>query len=339
MRPFYQLSPEQQLEKLDHLVRAALPLWNIDVDSQIVLLKYRENAVYAVDSRGERAILRLHRAGYHTGVALRSELQWMAALNESGIKTPDVIPAGNGELFKTVIVEGVPEPRHVDLLGWIEGEALGSVEEGAEGDTDTIISNYRIVGELMAKLHNQAQNWQKPEGFTRHAWDIEGLLGEDPLWGRFWELAELNDMQRDLLQRARLKAQVELERFGKEPDRYGLIHADFLLENLLMCEDGIRLIDFDDCGFGWHLFDIATSLYFLAEEPFFDGVFDAFVEGYRTQRELSANHLALLPTFFLMRALTYLGWLHTRSETETAKELTAATIERAYTLAKDYLGG
>ena len=27
--------------------------------------------------------------------------------------------------------------------------------------------------------------------------------------------------------------------------------------------DRIKLIDFDDAGFGWHLFELATALYFI----------------------------------------------------------------------------
>lgn len=338
MSDFYQLPEQQQIERLNALVRAALPLWGMAVDAEISLLKYRENAVYAVDSGGTRYALRVHRANYHSDAALRSELQWMDALNREGIKTPDVIPAADGELFKVISVEGVPEPRQVDILGWVEGEALGSIEEGASGDAETTIANYRIVGELMARLHNQAQRWDKPAGFTRHAWDVEGLVGEHPLWGRFWELKALNDDQRALIERAREKVRVDLEVFGQGEDRYGLIHCDFLPENLLRSADGMRLIDFDDSGYGWHLFDIATSLFFIADDENFDAIFDAFITGYRSERALPASHEELMPLFFLIRGLVYLAWAHTRQETDTAKELTPILVEAVTALAREYLG-
>lgn len=338
MNNFYQQSPEQQTQHLEQLVRAALPQWGLPESAAIDVLNYRENAVFSVGCNGERYALRIHRADYHSDNALRSELEWMAELNRSGIKTPDVIPASDGELFKVVSVEGVPEPRQVDILGWVDGKALGSIEEGSSSDDETAVANYRIVGELMAKLHSQAQHWDKPENFTRHAWDIDGLLGESPLWGRFWELEALTDNQRELIQRARSKARQELESFGQGDDRYGLIHGDFLPENLLRCDNGIRLIDFDDAGFGWHLFDIATSLFFLADEAFFDEVVMAFIEGYRSQRELPDCHLEKLSAFFLIRGLTYLGWAHTRKETETAKEMTPLIIEKMTAAAAEYLG-
>ncbi len=33
--------------------------------------------------------------------------------------------------------------------------------------------------------------------------------------------------------------------------------------------DTERLIDFDDAGFGWHLFELATALYFEMEQDYF----------------------------------------------------------------------
>ena len=44
------------------------------------------------------------------------------------------------------------------------------------------------LGSIMAKMHNHAEHWREPVGFTRHAWDVDGLTGDRPFWGRFWEL-------------------------------------------------------------------------------------------------------------------------------------------------------
>ena len=90
--------------------------------------------------------------------------------------------------------------------------------------------------------------------------------------------------------------------------------------------DGLRLIDFDDAGFGWHLFELVTSLYFL-DESSFEVAKDALIEGYRGRRQLTDEQVALLPLFFMARGLTYVGWAHTRPETETAKELTPSLLE------------
>lgn len=265
----------------------------------------------------------------------------MTALRAAGVATPEVVPDRQGRLFRQVSPgvtadRGVPEPRLVDVLTWVDGRPLGSVEQGVAAGQDAKTA-FAESGLLMARLHNHAQYWERPEGFTRHAWDLEGLLGDRPLWGRFWELDALDDDQRALVLTARDQARGDLAAFGDTPDRYGLIHADFLPENLLVGPDGIHLIDFDDAGFGWHLFDIATSLFVVADDPEFDTVLDAFVSGYRRERELPDEHLARLPLFFLLRGLTYLGWLHTRKETTTARELTPAMVQGVTELAAGYL--
>ena len=97
------------------------------------------------------------------------------------------------------------------------------------------------------------------------------------------------------------------------------------------------MINFHDAGFGWHLVELATSLYFIRGEAYFEQAKDALSEGYRVHRHLPDEQLELLPLFFLARGFTYIGWVHTRHETETAKELTPMLLEAACELAEDYL--
>lgn len=338
MEHFYTLAPEHQALHLTDLARTAIRHWGIE-DASIDLIKHRENAVFSIidNTAHQRYALRIHRLGYHCDDSLRSELQWMNALTEAGVTTPPVIPTLTGELFIKASNEVIPHSHQCDLLGWVDGEPLGSIESEHASDPDSIIDSYRIVGQLAGQLHNQSQAWQRPQGFVRDAWDIEGMIGTVPLWGRFWELEPLTGEQRDLLFKACEKAKQKLEAFGQSSDRYGLIHNDFLPENLLKTEDGIRIIDFDDAGFGWHLFEFATSLFFHLGEPWFDDALEAMVKGYREVRQLPDSHLQMLPTFFLVRGLVYLGWVHTRKETETAKQVTTELIEGVTALAEDYL--
>lgn len=337
MTDFYQLNVEQQTDRMHDLATKALELWLID-DVDLDLIKMRENAVFRVTRKtGERFALRIHRHNYHSDAELRSELQWIEALDRDGLDVPPIVPNAAGDLFSVVSATGIPEPRQVDLFGWVDGEQLGTVENSLQGDLETMRRNYATVGRLAATLHNQATAWELPKGFTRHAWDADGLTGEQPLWGRFWELAALSASERDLLTHARDRVHDDLRAQGKPRDRYSLIHADFVPENLLVHGDRVRLIDFDDCGFGWHLFEIATSLYFEIGEDYFDAIKDAVIEGYRSLRALPDEQLERLPLFFLARGFTYVGWVHTRPETQTAEEMTPMLVEAVCSVAEEYL--
>ena len=336
---FYQLDDAGQAAAMTSLAQAALHRWGLH-GGELELIKYRENAVFKLMTEdGQRYALRIHRYGYHSDAELRSELQWLSALEASGISVPQMLPASTGELFLTVQVDEVPEPRQVDIMVWLEGEQLGSIEDGlaAQGAVEHI---YHTIGGLAARLHNQATGWQLPPGYTRHAWDVEGLVGDTPFWSPFWELAALTDDERALLLRARDRVREDLALYAADPanaDRYSMIHADFVVENLLVDGDTVRLIDFDDAGFGWHLFELATAVYFEMEEDFFPAAFEAMIAGYRQHRELPDSQVAQMPLFFLARSFTYLGWVHTRSETQTAKELTPMLVEKCCGLARRYL--
>ena len=340
MSEFYDLTPDQQVNKLKSLVRQALAAWGIE-DAAIELLKYRENAVFSVSDTqaGAKYAIRVHRFAYHSDAELWSELTWMQALNKEGILTPPVIPTRDDKLFVVASHPDVPEPRQVDLLGWVDGEQIGTIENDQDISLEQIRQNYFIAGKLAARIHNQSEHWQRPQGFVRKHWDEDGLLGAKAYLGCFWELELLREDQRDMLLKAREKILQQLGRFGKESDHYGLAHADFLPENLLSDGDKVRIIDFDDCGFGWHIMDIATSLFFLLGEPAYDQAYAGLLEGYRSERDLPDEHLEYMPSFLLARGLTYLGWVHSRKETETAQEIGPVLLEGVCALAEDYLSG
>jgi Ser/Thr protein kinase RdoA (MazF antagonist) len=337
MPDFYQLTPEQQSENYQQLAKLVLPEWGLS-EASLSMIKMRENAVFKVESlNGDKHILRIHRAGYHSDAALQSELQWVQALAADDIETPEVIPTRSGQLFVTPDSDLAGNKRQIDMFAWVDGDQLGSVEDGLEGDLLTQQNNYRTIGALAAKVHNQATKWATPAGFERHAWDLDGLTGEQPFWGRFWELKALSDDQRSLMIKVRDRVRSDLIDFGQSAENYSMIHADMVGENVLVDGNHARLIDFDDAGYGWHLFEIATSLYFSHSEAYFDQLVAPYIEGYRSERELSDEALNSLPIFMMARATTYLGWVHTRQETETAKELTPLLVEMACSMAEGYL--
>ena len=337
MTDFYKLTPDQQAECYQQLAELVLPEWGLQ-DASLSMIKMRENAVLKVETNdGNKQVLRIHRAAYHTDDALRSELQWIQALASAGIETPEVIPTHSGELFITPDSTLAGLPRQIDVFAWVDGEPLGNVEEDLGGGVEIHQSRFKTIGELAARVHNQASEWSIPSGFVRHAWDVEGLTGNKPFWGGFWELEALSDSERDLIERTRDRVRKDLIAYGQSPHNYSMIHADMLADNILVDGHHIRLIDFDDAGFGWHLFEMATSLYFYHGEPQYDRLLKSYISGYRSQRSLTDEDLENFPLFMLARGTTYLGWAHTRRETETAQELTPMFITLVCDLAEEYL--
>jgi Ser/Thr protein kinase RdoA (MazF antagonist) len=332
--------PEAFLAEMRALAQSALARWNLAA-TNLTPIKVRENAVFRIDLEGGgRAVLRVHRDGYHADSALESEFAWLRALESAGIRVPRVIRSRDGRDFERIDCQAAGSAasvRQVDVFEWIDGRQLGSIESGVAGDESAVAAQYFKIGGLAARLHDHTARWQPPLGFHRHSWDTAGLVGEAPLWGRFWELEALAPAERALLVRVRRALALDLEAIGKTPDRYGLIHADLIPENLLVDGERICVIDFDDAGFGWHLFELATSLYFISGESAYPAAREALVRGYRSERPLPDAAIERLPLFLAARGTTYLGWVHTRRGTETARELTPYLVERACAMAEEYL--
>ncbi len=315
---------EAGLDRITELARKALQSWGM-AGSDLAIIKHRENTVYKVSAvDGRSYALRVHQAGLHSDDALLSELTWMQALQADGFPVPDVIPALNGDLF--VIVTHRDDTRRCSLLKWIDGDLfndLGRVEKGMRAE---MCERYERLGVLAARLHKQATSWQAPATFVRHAWDEDGLLGEEPRMGRFWDHPALTREQRRDLLKARIALKGMLKQLGKTKENYGLVHADFLPDNIIYAGGELTLIDFDDSGYGWHLYEMATGLFPQIKQPFFDELVAAYLRGYRTERDFSDEDAELLPAFLMICGLNYLGWLQKRGENLTYADRLANEI-------------
>jgi Ser/Thr protein kinase RdoA (MazF antagonist) len=266
----------------------------------IRLLRDRENHVYEmVLADGTRAALRLHRAGYQSPDAIRSELWWCASLAAAGLPVPAALPALDGGLLVTM-----PDGRHASAIAWLEGEALGEAGQPFTRPLRDTLDLHHALGALLARLHQTTDTLTLPEGFSRPSWDREGLVGEAPFWGRFWDHPAASPDQRATLIRAR---DMLRERIAGD---IGLIHADVLRENVLVNNRSPSLIDFDDSGFGFRLYDLGTVLSQNLYEPAYPQIRDALMAGYGT------TDLVMVESFTLARTLASVGWTMPRLDAD-----------------------
>jgi Ser/Thr protein kinase RdoA (MazF antagonist) len=321
------------IETLCRRATEALGHWDLP-DQTPELLKYRENAVFKVRlADGGKAALRLHRPGYHSETALLSELQWMADLRANGLNVPLPLATTDGRLLVTLGLQS-GERQYADLIDWVDGQQIGETGKPFAYAPDELASTFAAVGTAMAEMHNAADRWVPPAGFLRHAWDADGLLGEQPFWGRFWDCASLSHADRAFLAELRERLMERLATSSRDLD-YGLIHADLVRENVLLSEGRVALIDFDDCGFGWRLFDLATALLRNRSEPHYPLIRQSLLDGYRSKRPLGETALAHLPLFLLLRSLTYIGWIGARPELADSAERMARYVNEARMLSMD----
>lgn len=282
---------------------------------ELTFVARSENVTFRVTDSRDRTdyVLRLHRPTYHTLEELEGERLWIRALADAGIAVPAPTRTRDGREYATVAIGATGERRHAGLARWTAGDVLEERLRDTE-DVALIQRYFEQLGAIMAAMHDQASAWRVPTAFKRHALDADGLMGEHPFWGRFWEHPALSRGQRDLLLRTRDRIHAALMRYGQPADSFSVIHADLHSANLIAQGDRLTVIDFDDAGFGWHLYDVAVALLPYRAKPDYVAVEAALLRGYRSRRAMSSESLALMPMFMLIRNMAQIGWLMQRPE-------------------------
>jgi Ser/Thr protein kinase RdoA (MazF antagonist) len=215
------------------------------------------------------------------------------------------------------------------LFDWVDGAA----------PTAEDVPSFHRLGAVSARMHAHSRRWTRPPSFVRFSWDYSTTLGPHGHWGRWQDGLGMTAESRAQLTRLDATIRRRLERYGKGPDRFGLTHADLRIANLLVDGDRTIVIDFDDCGPSWFMYDWATAVSFIEDHPQVPELQAAWVEGYRSIAPLSAADEAELATFVMLRRLLLVAWIgsHHTFATEAA-ELGAGFTAGTCELAETYLG-
>lgn len=326
------LSHTELLERLLRLAQLALSRYDLPAGLRVDLINLSENATYRVQcvETGTRWALRVHREGYHSKAAIESELAWLRALRrDQAAITPVPLPGRDGKLLQSVKVPGLPAPRNVVLFAWEDG--------GEPAATD--VAGFELLGETAARMHDHVNHWPRPPWFERFTWDFATTLGDKPHWGRWREGMGMTPAIEKVFARTVGLIEQRLAQFSKSPERFGLIHCDMRLANLLVDGSTVKVIDFDDCGYSWFLYDCATTVSFFEDAPEVPELIAAWVRGYRRVGSLSAAEEAEIPTFVMLRRLLLVAWIGSHAETELAQSMGVSYTQGTVALCEKYLNG
>ena len=332
MTDFDLLSHHDQLPVLLDLAITATQHWDLPAGVTVQLINLSENATYAVTApSGQKWALRIHRDGYHSKETIKSELAWLTDLRaRSVVITPIPLPGRNGQIIQMIPHHRLTRPRHIVLSEWETGHEPGIGQD--------LIRPFEILGEATARMHRHARDWQRPPGFTRPIWNFETALGEhNPHWGRWRDGIGVDTQIAAVFGRTVRAIGKRLRAYGDGPDRFGLIHCDLRLANLLVQGDSVKVIDFDDCGFGWFMYDAATPVSFYEHEPQVPDLIEAWKVGYRREADLSAACEAEIPTFIMLRRLLLVAWIGSHAETDLAKSMGLPYTNGSVELCETYL--
>ena len=291
------------------LVEASLERWPATTGGKSWLIHLSENHTFRIQSADgvTTHALRLHRPRYQSRAAIGSELSWLEAItDDTEIPVPRPVPGADGE-----IVQEVSPGRFAALFAFERGE-----EPQADAD---LVPLFTTLGRYAATLHNHSSGWQQPDHFVRPIWDAVGILDPSGLWGDWRKAPHVEGETLDTLSALDAALREDLRAYGTDIDRFGLIHADMRLANLLIDGDQTVLLDFDDCGHGWFLYDLAASLSFIETSPQVPALIRAWLAAYLEVRPLRPDDLRMIDALILLRRMALLAWIGSHGETLLAQ--------------------
>ncbi|WP_027094664.1 phosphotransferase enzyme family protein [Cohnella thermotolerans] len=329
------VAQDASLELYHKIARRAVGLYPLPSSSRVRLLNYSENATYLVEhgGSGEKTILRVNRPGYHSKEELDAELVWMQAIRREGtVAVPEPIAGSNGEFVQAIRLEGGgAKIYYCVMFSFLSGSAPD--EEDEEG----MVVQFEKLGMVTALLHEHSREKMASLALKRPEWVYDNMLGANPTWGRWQDGLHITPERERLFQRVSEIVERRLERFGRSKDRFGLIHADLRLANLLVEGDRIRVIDFDDCGYSWFLYDLASALSFIEHKPYVEELIAAWLRGYERIRPVTEEEKQEIPTFIMLRRLILVAWIGSHPESDTSLRVGASFTGQTERLAANYL--
>jgi Ser/Thr protein kinase RdoA (MazF antagonist) len=109
------------------------------------------------------------------------------------------------------------------------------------------------------------------------------------------------------------------------------------LANLLTDGSRVKVIDFDDCGFSWLLYDCATTVSFFEHTAEVPELLKAWARGYRRIGVLDSEEESEIATFVMLRRLLLVAWIGSHSETELARSMGVSYTADSIPLCERYL--
>jgi len=232
--------------------------------------------IYNLQTPREAFILRVYPHRHITQPEILAELEVLLYLQQRGIPVSVPVQQHNGSNILTL---AAPEgTRHAVLFTYAEGITLNQVSD---------VEIIRAFGEMAARMHRVSAPLWKP--LSRKPWDMETMLWEPLSYVEKVHADKADDLI--FLRGAAAQIETKLRAMASRNARYGLCHGDLHSWNVHLAENGaFTLFDFEYCGPGWQVYDLAVLSNFETSERTL-----LFMEGYQKVQELTRDELNALP--------------------------------------------
>ena len=169
--------------------------------------------------------------------------------------------------------------------------------------------------------------------------DASGLFGDDSEHGSQFKRA-LSGRQLAICDAVAANAKLAMAALESRSGSRGLVHGDLLLKNILFRADSLAALDFETCGFGCFLYDLAPLLWQLKGDRPADyaDLATAMLDGYATLRPDAAQERVHLEAMIAARQLASCRWLLANAHHPTLRQLTPTLLAQRMAELSGYLG-
>lgn len=300
------LSHIGKLRRFRKIAEHALQYYKI-TDYKLEFIGYSENVTYKITTQSNKYLLRIHRPDNRTISGIEQEFNFLDLLNQhSDNSYQSALKNKTGDYVTQVWDTVSAEPRLCSILSWQEGV----IRRGSIAD-----KHLTLLGTYIAKIHNFSDQYKSQLAFDKRViWNAENLVGENNIFGSFSPLHNVKGFNGKIFHQVRKRVYANIETHIKlNSDKCGMIHADLHFGNILWQQQNLTAIDFDDCGWGSYLYDLAVPSYYMDDEK---AIYhkNLIFEAYAKIRPLSQKDIEIIEEFILARHILLQAWLYTRRD-------------------------
>jgi len=255
------------------LIEGVLVEYELGTINQCLFWHRGLSDIYLIETDARPYILKISHHHWRSQSDIQFELEFLDFLHQQGLPVAYPLKTQSGKL--AVTVHAVEGDRYAALFPF----APGKVPQGDLNQTQS-----EIMGRTLGKIHQAALNFDN---------DVEReTLCSEYLLDRSLETIKpyLGDRQPDLSYLLETAEQIKqkLSCLEHSSPLWSVCWGDPHSGNVHFTSDNqITLFDFDQCGYGWRVFDLAKFLQVSLNAGINCQVRDGFFRGYQTIQTLT----------------------------------------------------
>jgi Ser/Thr protein kinase RdoA (MazF antagonist) len=271
---------------LDDLIKALLAQYNF-TNPVITPLANSSHPAYRIDDDGKSYVMRFDVDGNqpignlgHEGLVLAISEEW----NDG--EMPRVVydrkgnyAAGDNGAFCLITT-------------WLEGRTLTLAE--------LTISDIGKIGTFLAQWH-QKHSYVRRRQYS----DFEDVFGDYSSYSTQQLFGRISPSQQSVVEHALTLIEPKMKGHAKIIS----LHGDFLLQNILIDGDTVRMVDLEYSRVGYPLYDLAPLLWQVRVREDWSELQAAYVDAYSQVRKLSKADLNRIESYVVARHIASLHWI------------------------------